>query len=168
MISGLIVAAAALVGLALRPMLIRCERNWILKLAGPFAATERSTSAVDSTHGSMVLPEDLRRLCPPPPFTAFVFHPTCSSCRTLWRELQNEGWAESLVLAYEGGKESVLMRLGALREPSIALPQALSDDLPSGLVITINRNWGIVDAVIAGAVDEVKAAVARSRELSQG
>src|SRR5688572_24571277 len=43
------------------------------------------------------IPEELRQLCPAPPFVAAVYHHSCGSCRELWKEI---GTTEDLSEVY--------------------------------------------------------------------
>ena len=143
--AALAVVGAALVLLVLTERSVAYEARWVRRVAADVDPPETAagTSLPPGLELSVAeqVPEAIRPLCPPPPFTALVYHHTCGSCRRLWAEVVGAPELDDVVLVHDADKEDRLRRDGILREPAIALPGDVMDALPSGLALRVDAGW---------------------------
>lgn len=117
---------------------------------------EEQAAAEPDLVGLEAIPEELRPLCPAPPFVAAVYHHTCGSCRELWQEIGRTGDLSEVYMVYSAAKAEFLRGRGILREPAIALPDEIMESLPSGLAIRVDAGWRIADLRLATTTGDLR------------
>jgi hypothetical protein len=142
----------------------RAEADWIRAVvqqvnpAGYQELADRAAAEPDLSNIEAI-PEELRPLCPAPPFVAAIYHHTCGSCQELWREIDGTPELSAVHMVYSAGKAELLRKRGLLREPTIALPDELMDSLPSGLAIRVDAEWRIADLQLATTTTDLRALI---------
>ena len=63
------------------------------------------------------IPEELRPLCPTPPFVAAIYHHTCGSCRELWAEIGRTEDLSAICMVHSAARAQFLRSRGILRRP---------------------------------------------------
>lgn len=160
-------AAVAVVGAALVLLLatdrtVAYEAGWVRRVArradptGDALAGPEPESSFDLAAAEQV-PEAIRALCPPPPFTAFVYHHTCGSCRSLWAATAADPGLADVALVHDPAKADQLRTAGVYRQPAVALPAEVMDELPSGLALRVEADWRIAQVSLVGSVAELRA-----------
>jgi len=102
------------------------------------------------------IPQELRPLCPTPPFVAAVYHHTCGSCRELWKQIAQTEDLSAVQMVHSAARAEFLRGRGILRQPAIALPDEVMESLPSGLAIRVGADWRIADIRLATTVGDLR------------
>lgn len=117
---------------------------------------EEQAAAEPDLVGLEAIPEELRPLCPAPPFVAAIYHHTCGSCREFWQEIGRTGDLAEVYMVHSAAKAEFLRGRGILREPAIALPDEIMESLPSGLAIRVDAGWRIADIRLATTTADLR------------
>lgn len=162
----LAVVAAAVLLMVVKELVDGYEAAWVANVAahvdtaGRPAGDSDADADVDAEtdwQSVGVVPDVVRAFCPPPPFTALVYHHTCGSCRALWAEAVQDPELADVHLVHDADKLALLNRQGVHRQPAIALPAEVMESLPSGLALRVERDWHLGDVQLVATAAELRA-----------
>lgn len=159
LVSAAAVLAGGIVLVIIERQRVNATRRWIERQVNAFAQVEPEPyefSKEPEIELSLTeVPVPLRVYFPTPPFVGFVYHPTCMSCRELWREIIADPALDRLVLVHAESKGQMLRSLGALRSPSVPLPDQVVDQIPSGFAFAVDPAWQLINYRYAQVVAEL-------------